>query len=374
MEKIKVVEFITSLGEGGAQSLVKDYAMMLNKEQFDVSVFCIFPIFESGPGQLVKQNKIVVNSVYPKYNKIYSFVNKLFGCFIVPFMMKRHFKRFKPDCLHAHLAVLKYLPKLHDVLPKNILYTCHSEPLKNFKSTSSEEFKSAQYLVKHNGLKIIALHRQMQQQLNQLFGIQNSVVVYNGIDIERFKTVVESKSEIRRTLGLSDDDLVIGHVGRFTYPKNHTFIIDIFHETYKKNQFTKLLLVGTGELKKHIMEKVTKLQIADRVIFLDQRSDINRLLKSMDVFLFPSIYEGLPVSLIEAQAAGLKCVTSTNVTEEAFLTPKLFSLSLDESVEIWANVVLSSDMVNPKPYNVDLRTFEMKEDIKVLESLYKIGL
>ena len=369
MDKVKVIEFITSLGEGGAQSLVKDYAIMLDKERFEVSIFCIFPILESGPGQLVKKANIDVISVYPKYNKFYGLINKCFGAYIVPRKLKSYLVRKKIDCMHAHLAVLKYLPKIKDVLPKKLIYTCHSEPLKNFKSKDSIEFKSALSLIKSNNLQMVALHQQMREQLNDLFSVNNSVVVYNGINVERFQSVPESKNDIRNSLGLKDDDFVIGHVGRFTYPKNHVFIIDVFNQVVKHNTKAKLLLVGTGELKAIIKKQVSNLRLSDNVLFLDQRSDIERILKAMDVFLFPSHYEGLPVSLIEAQAAGLKCVTSTNVTEESFLTSSLYPLRLEAPIEEWVNTILS-DTIEKSPYNKDIKTFEMKEDIKVLESLY----
>lgn len=369
MRKIKVVQFITSMGEGGAQSLVKDYALMLDKTKFDVSIFCIFPILESGPGQLVKKANINVESVYPKFNKFYSFINKVLGSILVPLRLKLYLNKENADCVHAHLAVLKYLTKIKGSLPRNVVYTCHSEPLKNFKSTSSVEFKAARYLIKHNGLKLVGLHKQMRDELNKLFDVDNTVVVYNGIDIDRFKSVEESKFAIRNSIGLKENDYVIGHVGRFSYPKNHTFIVDVFKEVLKQKPDAKLLLVGTGELKDSIKDKVKMLNLNNYVVFLDQRSDINRIMKAMDVFLFPSHYEGLPVSLIEAQAAGLRCVVSANVTEESFLTPSLYPLSLDCSAEEWASVIVSNRKYD-YPYNVDVNTFEMKEDIKVLEFLY----
>ena len=369
MNKIKVTEFITSLGEGGAQSLVKDYSLMLNKDVFDVSIFCIYPILESGPGQLIKKANIRVSSVYPTHNKLYSLINKLAGSLIVPWRLKKHLKSEKVDCLHAHLAVLKYLPKIKSSLPKNIIYTCHNEPLRNFKSKKSTEYKAASYLVNNCNMRFIALHEQMRNELNEMFGVKNTTVVYNGIDVKRFQSVPERKSNIRNSLGLTDSDFVIGHVGRFSYQKNHVFILEIFSEILKRKSNAKLLLVGTGELKSQIQERAAYLGLSKCVFFLDQRADIERILKAMDVFLFPSHFEGLPVSLIEAQAAGLKCVTSTNITEEAFLTSYLYALALDSPINEWVDIILS-DNLEKSPYNKDINTFEMKEDIKVLESLY----
>lgn len=128
------------------------------------------------------------------------------------------------------------------------------------------------------------------------------------------------------------------------------------------------MLIGSGPLKEHIADMIGDSGLADNVIMLSQRSDVERLLKAIDVFLFPSLYEGLPVSLIEAQVSGLYCVVSNNVTNEAFLTSKVQTLSLSQSIDEWAQAVLNVDYIGK--YNKNIYTFEMKEAIKNLEALY----
>jgi glycosyltransferase involved in cell wall biosynthesis len=133
---------------------------------------------------------------------------------------------------------------------------------------------------------------------------------------------------------------VIGHVGSFQTPKNHNFLIDIFKAIHERNIKTVLILVGDGDLRQSIERKVAQLGLSDSVIFTGIRSDIPNLLQAFDVFLFPSLYEGLPVTLIEAQAAGLKIIASDSITDEVKLTDLIEIVSLKQSGEYWAEKVL----------------------------------
>ncbi|QWH29830.1 glycosyltransferase family 1 protein [Bacillus mycoides] len=141
----------------------------------------------------------------------------------------------------------------------------------------------------------------------------------NGIECAKFAFSSEIREQVRKELKLHEDAFVIGHVGRFAYPKNHTFLIDIFAQLIESRPKSILLLVGDGPLRVEMEKKAEKLNLTNRVKFLGIRSDINRLLQAFDIFVFPSIYEGLPVTLIEAQGAGLPCVISDNITQDVNL-------------------------------------------------------
>jgi glycosyltransferase involved in cell wall biosynthesis len=169
---------------------------------------------------------------------------------------------------------------------------------------------------------------------------KNATIINNSIDIKLFLYNKESRSYMRNNLNI-EDRFVIGHVGRFDNSKNHNFLIDIFQEIKKRKSNATLLLVGDGQLKNQIKEKVNKLDLSDSVIYTGVRSDVPDLLQSMDVFVFPSLYEGLPLVLIEAQAAGLKCFTSADVvSDEARVTDLLEFIPLDKSPEEWAVKIL----------------------------------
>ena len=165
---------------------------------------------------------------------------------------------------------------------------------------------------------------------------------------------------------------MIGHVGRFMNPKNHTFIIDIFNQFHKDHPNSYLMLVGEGELKTSIQDKVRTLGLEDYVIFTGLRSDVNELLQAMDVFLFPSLYEGLPVSIIEAQAAGLPCLISDKVPIECKKTDLVYQLSLEDSVNIWADKIHELSHIIRKDTYEEIKQsgFDIVENAKWLENFY----
>lgn len=141
---------------------------------------------------------------------------------------------------------------------------------------------------------------------------------------------------------------MVGHVGRFNYPKNHKFIIDVFNEVQKVREDSVLMLVGDGDLRHEIEQKVRDLGFSDKVIFTGVRSDVNDLMQGMDVFLFPSLYEGLPVTMVEAQASGLKCIISDKVPLECKMTKNVVVVKLEESPQQWAKEVLKYEKYERK--------------------------
>lgn len=165
-------------------------------------------------------------------------------------------------------------------------------------------------------------------------------IVHNGVDLSVYRFREEDRNRIREELSLKDG-LVIGHVGRFNQQKNHAFLIEVFSEIRKRNKTAKLLLVGTGEKEREIRELVSRNDLSDSVVFAGVRSDVPALLSAMDVFVFPSFYEGMPNVVIEAQACGLPCVVSDSITKEAKLTTVIEYLPLSLSADEWAEKAIS---------------------------------
>lgn len=169
---------------------------------------------------------------------------------------------------------------------------------------------------------------------------QKVCFLHNAIDVEKFSYSEKIRKEYRKKLGI-EGKYVIGHVGRFTYQKNHDYLVEIFAKVYKKNRNVVLILIGRGELKEEIKEKVISLHLESNVIFLDVRRDISELMNAMDLLLLPSLYEGMPNVLIEAQVSGLHCITSDKVTNEANITGLVKYISLDEP-EMWIDSIVDS--------------------------------
>lgn len=197
-------------------------------------------------------------------------------------------------------------------------------------------------------------------------------ILYNAIDINEYKYSPVIANKLRQEFHL-ENCIVVGHVGRFNPQKNHSFLIDIFSECVQRNSNTKLLLVGDGEGRQKIQDKVRDLGIQDKVIFTGIRSDVNELLQAMDVFVFPSLYEGLPVTMVEAQAAGLPCVISDHISKECIVTSGLVTgKSLNESPERWAEYVLQQSRRSRENHIEEIRTagYDISTAAKQLESFY----
>jgi glycosyltransferase involved in cell wall biosynthesis len=194
-------------------------------------------------------------------------------------------------------------------------------------------------------------------------------ILYCGIDLTPFSTDT-NRSRVRKELGIPADTPVIGHVGRFAEPKNHTFLLDVMDRVMQRNEKVHLLLVGDGPLRAKMEEKARSLGIAERVIFLGSRDDVPRLMKEgMDVFLFPSLYEGLGLVLVEAQAAGLPCVISDVIPREADLIPALVTrLNLEQSIEYWGNAVVGQ-LSTKKKYQEEAFQTVLKSPFSIEKSV-----
>lgn len=170
-----------------------------------------------------------------------------------------------------------------------------------------------------------------------IFGKRKFSILANAINAAVFTPNDAVRAEVRAELELGED-FVVMHVGRMIYAKNHEFLLDAFRELLKAEPTAKLVLVGDGELRRQIEEKAAALP-QNSVLLLGARTDIPRLLQAADVFAFPSIFEGLPVTMIEAQAAGLPCVKSDTITDECIVTDLVTSLPITDPV-CWAEEIL----------------------------------
>lgn len=205
-----------------------------------------------------------------------------------------------------------------------------------------------------------------------MFGNVGFTILNNAIDSAKYTASPEKRKEMRNSFGIKKNEFVLGHVGRFSPVKNHDFIIDIFMAVQKRIN-AKLLLVGNGKLKTKITNKVKRFGLTDKVIFTGIRNDVPDLLPAMDAFVFPSIYEGLPLTLIEAQAAGLPCFISSKVPLDCKITDLVQQIPLTDNAEIWADHIIQSLGI-PK-LNTRQKIYDAGFDIcmnaKFLENYYK---
>lgn len=198
-------------------------------------------------------------------------------------------------------------------------------------------------------------------------------IVQNAIDSQKFIADANIREKIRKALRV-ESKFVVGHVGRMQPEKNHDFLIDVFAEIKKKKSDAELILVGTGPLAEKVKSKVAEKGLSDCVHFLRNRKDMNRIYQAMDVFVFPSLFEGLGIVAIEAQAAGVPIVCSEGLPPETDITPIYRKLLLSDGKEKWANAALEmaqnpSAHTNMQKYVIDVG-FDMDATAKYMESYY----
>ena len=196
-------------------------------------------------------------------------------------------------------------------------------------------------------------------------------VVYNAIDIDKFLFKQEIREEFRKELNI-EDKFVIGNIGRLHEQKNQSFLIDVFYEIQKRKDNAILLIVGKGPLENELKEKVSNLGIDNKVYFLGNRKDIERIYQGMDVFVLPSLFEGLGIVAIEAQVSGLPVIASTGVAKEANITNNIRNIDLSEPIDVWVEAICKTKVNNRKSIEDIVRKskFNIKNNVKFLQEFY----
>lgn len=376
MKNKVVIELIPGISEGGAETLVKDYCLFLKQKGLKMKVVTLLPPSkDSANYNILLKNGIEVTSL-DKHRWFYSnwLLRNLWRYTMRPiyasYQLAKIIKHQHPNCIHVHMRMLEYLLRISFLLKGiKLFYTCHNEPHLFFENKKSYlEKRAAIKLIRNNGLQLIALHDEMRKELNHMFNVNNTIVIHNGVDFSRFENVRIDKDAYRNSIGLSSEDFIVGHIGRFNKQKNHTFLLKIFALIVEKKSNAKLLLIGDGALRNQVEKEIDNLNLRNKCVILEHRADIPQLLASMDVFLFPSLFEGLPVTLVEAQVVGIRCVVSNTITKECFFNNRIIPIGLEEPIDIWANAVL--DQTIQGPYEANIMRFDMNSEINHLGQLY----
>lgn len=204
-----------------------------------------------------------------------------------------------------------------------------------------------------------------------LFGRSPFIILNNAIDIARFQYDEKRRSELRKKYK-ADDKFIIGNVARFNLQKNHVFLIDVFEEIYKKNHNAQLWLLGSGELENSIRNKVKEKGLEKVVFFWGVRKNTEDFYQMMDCFLFPSLFEGLPLTVVEAQTAGLQCYVSDTVTKEVKVTDNVYFISLQDTPIKWAEKILDNYPYQRKNQSTSIKQagFDLKNETDKLLNFY----
>lgn len=327
MAPIRVLQVVTHMERGGLESMLMNYYRHIDRTrvQFDFLVHrqeraAFDDEIESLGGKIYRLPRLV-----PWSRRYLNALNHFFDEHPEYKIVHVH-----QDCLSS--VILKAAAQHH--VPARIAHSHSANQDKNLKYPIKLLYKRA---IPKYATNLFACGKKAG---DWMFGGVPYQIVNNAIDAESYTYCPATREDIRRKIGIADE-LVIGHVGRFNQPKNHPFLLEIFAALLKKEPDAILLLVGGGENMPKIQDKARALGISEHVRFLGVRSDVAELMQAMDVFVFPSLYEGLPVTMVEAQAAGLPCLISDKVPPECILTEGLVDvLPLSESPETWAEKIL----------------------------------
>ncbi|MGN1190480.1 MAG: glycosyltransferase [Candidatus Ornithospirochaeta sp.] len=280
-------------------------------------------------------------------------------------------EREKYDIVHCHLNSLSYITPALEGLKSGAKVIIHSRNGGAAPGSSSRIFCFInKYLLPYDKMTLFAVSDKAGEWM---FGKKREfLVLNNGIEADKFSFSEEKRASCRKELGIGEDKDVVLNVGAFRAQKNHSFIIDIFKRYAEKKPDSILVLVGDGELLSSIKDKVKEEGIEDKVMFLGKRLDLDRILSASDRFLFPSLYEGFPNALLEAEASGLLCVTSDVITEEACLEGSI-RVSLDAPVDNWVEALSSPLLPDRERFVtvVNQNGFGVEREISRLEELYE---
>lgn len=363
-EPIRVLQVFGCMNRGGAETMIMNLYRHVDKSkiQFD------FIVHTDEEGAYDKEIKQLGGNIYrvPRYTvRNHVAYVKAWQSF---FKLHTEYK-----IMHSHIRSTAsiYLP----IAKRNKLVTIvHSHSTSSGSGIASILKNIYQYPLRYQADYYFACSKIAGIWLfgKKVTDQDNFIVLKNAIETEKFMYNEEFRRKIRSELKI-EDKFVVGHVGRFNFPKNHPFIIDIFKEVVERHPESVLLLVGEGEERQKIEDKVAKQNLQNKVIFAGVREDIPQLLNAMDVFLFPSLFEGLPVSLIEAQANDLQIFASDQITDEVAISSNLNFISLEKTADEWAsNLVdcMGKTVRIDKNETIKKAGYDILESSKYLQDYY----
>ena len=299
---MKVLIFIQGLSFGGPEKLVYDMIKHIIKNQNNIKIIkleiCCYDILGHFAEKLIGEKQKINLSLLKRKPGIDLFY---------PFKLASLIKQKKIDVIHAHNATAWFYVTWASILTGvPIVYTEHDRSF-----PTPLRLKYFHYFFGKYATAVIAVSKAVKKNLEKYEHIKNVKVIYNGIDPDLFKPAsIEEKVLKKKQLGLNKNDFVLGNVGRMDYLKNQRILIEILPALKKISPQIKLILVGGGEEEGNLKKLAIKKDVKNDVTFLGQRSDVNQILKAFDIFIFPSLTEGLPLVIIEAMATGLPVVAS----------------------------------------------------------------
>mgnify|MGYP004690661347 CR=1 FL=1 len=361
---IRIAQIIGKWLGGGVESVVMNYYRHIDRSKIQFDFICDEDSTNIPYDEINSLGGKVI--LIPPYQKVIRYHKEL----------KKVLKEGNYKIVHSHINTLSIFSLWAAKSAGVPVRIAHSHSTTNKKEKKKNLMKQ---VLKHFS-KVFATDYMCCSELagRWLFGdIEydrgNVYLLNNAIDLDKFKYDENIRKLKREELNISDDVFVIGHVGRFVEQKNHRFLIDIFNEIHKKYSNSILILAGQGPLMEEMKEKSKTLGLEENIKFLAQRNDINELYQAMDLFLFPSLYEGLGMVAVEAQVSGLPCVVSTEIPEIAKVTEKITFVNLENKIETWTEIIFKYiKNINRKNINFTdgIKKYDIIKEATKLEKKY----
>lgn len=342
-----------TLEKAGTESFMMNVLRHIDKSAYQID----FVVFGCKPGTYDEE-------VRSHGSKIYAI--NLFTLF----KMSREIKKSRYDIVHSHMNALNalILPYFRMLGIKTLI--SHSHGSRNFINNRLIDIIENQLkkLIPHITGNLLACSKEAG---DFLYGRYPYTIINNGIDTGIFHFDPDWRNKARKEMGL-DDKLVIGAIGRLNFQKNHSFLLDVFAKIAARRDDAVLLLIGDGELRGSLEKQTKALRIDDNVRFLGIRQDVNVILSTLDFVMMPSLFEGLPYALVEAQATGVFCLAADTIDQKTAMTPNFIFLPIDDK-EIWVETCLNNCGYTRKDESSTIKNkgFDVVQNVKDLERYYQ---
>jgi glycosyltransferase EpsF len=330
---ISIAMLMGNMGEGGVEAVVMNYLRELARK--DIHIDIILHKNSSFPQRRELEALNVQFHAIPSYARPFAYHKALLALF----------RQRRYAIVHAHVSTMNLFPLLAAWKAGVPVRICHNHSTAHW----GEGIKTLLKFILRFPARLFATDYFACGEYSGrwMFGDRlveagRVFILPSAIDGKAYAFQAEARNRVRRDLGLEESCFAVGHVGRFVYQKNHGFLLNIFAAVKRQRPDSVLLLIGEGPLRPRLAEKAESLGISGSVRFLGTRDDLGAWYSAMDVLVLPSFYEGLPLVAVEAQANGLPCLLSTNITKEALLADNAAMLSLEQSPEVWVAGALAS--------------------------------
>ncbi len=361
MKKIKVLEVIGSMDMGGAETLLMNILKNININKFQLYFLCYGNKKFDYEEELKKLGGIIIKIPIPSFN-IFQNIKQI----------KNVIETNNIDIVHCHTyynSMYALIAAKKCGIKKRITHSHNTKSEEHANIIKKIYYLISKLIINFYSTDFLACGSDAGKAL--FFKSKKFKIINNGIILSRFYYNDIFRKEKMKELKVPNNYKIIGHVGRFEEAKNHKFLIELFNNYLKEHKNTILLLIGDGSLHKEIEQQIKKYKIENNVKLLSKRSDVNELYNVMDLFLFPSLYEGLPVVLIEAQANGVPIVASDVIDKEVNFTDTISFLSLSENYKYWIKEI--EQRIGKRNDNRKLMEdskYNIKNTVKEIEKLY----